>query len=84
MNKLIITLLLTLGLASGCATQQPVVDIPVSQRCKVEVPAESVLHYNPGTYEDVFSIVRDLKGDWLVLTSDNEVLRAALIGCTKP
>ena len=69
----------------GCSTvpETPEVQVPVAVPCSALTPAVPALKYNPGSYADVFSLVRDLKGDTELHLGYEAELLAALLSCTK-
>lgn len=74
-------LLTTLTLA-GCGASLPkTVNIPIAVSCVAQVPTKPELQYAPGTYTDVFSIVRDLKGDRILMEAYENELEAVIKGC---
>ena len=74
--------LLPIILLSGCAAQAPKqVEIPVAISCVTNEPVAPILAYAPGSYTQVFPIVRDLKGDRELMTAYEGELLAVVKGC---
>jgi hypothetical protein len=83
MNKLLLTLVLTLGGCAGCATTQgpPVeVKIPVPVKCQTEDPTIPTYRFSP-PYTTAFEAARDLLGDREVALAYENELRIALKSC---
>ncbi len=83
--KAIITTLSAL-LLTACASTNDVkvpqtVDIPTPVSCVTTAPTKPDLHYAPGSYTEVFSVVRDLKGDREVMLGYEGELEAVVEGC---
>ena len=78
-KHLIAVLLLVL---SGCATKAPeVVKVPVNVPCTAPEPSAPALSYAPGTYTQVFPMVKDLKADRELLLGYSGELLASLRAC---
>ena len=67
----------------GCASApvKEVINVPVPVFCKVNDPQKPALKYSPGTYNQLFPLVRDLKGDREQMIAYQLQLEAALKAC---
>lgn len=70
-------------LFSGCASApvKEVINVPVPVFCKTPSPDKPALRYSPGSYTQVFPLVRDLKGDREAMIAYQLELEAALKSC---
>lgn len=72
--------LLLCFLLVGCSSS-PKITVPIAVSCVSTIPQAPALKYAPGTYTDVFSIVRDLKGDRELMLGYQGELEAVIQGC---
>ena len=74
--------LLIIFALSGCATNMPKqVEVPIAISCVSTEPTKPALAYAPGTYTEVFPIIRDLKGDRELMLGYQGELEAIVKGC---
>jgi len=92
-NKLLISAIFILTLASGCATTtEPVintviqkVEVPIAMPCTVEIPPQREDNFSKVTTEmDIFEKVKALLADRKIQAGYEAELRAALSTCTGP
>ena len=82
MRVLIVVLVILLVIVlTACSTTQGTVNIPVAVSCVSSVPVSPNLSYAPGTYAEVFPMVRDLKGDRELMLGYQGELEAVIKGC---